>query len=240
MSALSIVINNILLTLALAVSFFAVKSEALSANSLQIIAFCVIIFFTVQVLSKHNQFVRKNKSLMDFLLITLVVYIIIFSTGGLVSPVFFLNYFLLFAITLTNQPYASLSLATISSIFLLLNPRQDIYTELLQLSSLFMITPFALIFASQYKKIYQNEQEIEYLKKEENILLKEVVAQESQVKNWTAKEFKQRLIKIWENLEKVSSDSSITAFGKQKLKEISNQLANLLKSADEMEKKIEK
>jgi hypothetical protein len=103
-----------------------------------------------------------------------------------------------------------------------------------------MITPFALIFASQYKKIYQNEQEIEYLKKEENILLKEVVAQESQVKNWTAKEFKQRLIKIWENLEKVSSDSSITAFGKQKLKEISNQLANLLKSADEMEKKIEK
>jgi hypothetical protein len=174
------------------------------------------------------------------MLITLAVYLIVFATGALFSPVFFLVYFLLFGIALLFEPSAAFSLAIISAAFLLLTPRKDFWPEILQLLSLFLISPLAIIFGTQYIKLQQSEQNVEMLKKQEGMLVGEVVSQEKEVKKWTFGDFRQRLIKIWENIDQIASDSRLDAKHKQKLLEISNQLSNLFKSAGEMEKKVEK
>jgi len=238
MSALRIIVQNILLFVAVAASFLWSKDEELSYSTPQLIALFIIIFFAAHFAAKKIVFLKNNKLTFNFFLISIVSYILIFQTGGLSSPLFFLSYFLLFAITILDEPFAALFLALFSSIFFLLTPRKDLLYELIQLSSLFMITPLAIIFASQYKKIEQTTKEIDYLKNEAQVLTKEVVSQESQVKYWTQKELKERLVKIWENLEALGSQNADVTKGK--IQEISNQLANLLKSADSLEKRIEK
>jgi len=240
MSALSVISQNLTLVAALGLGFFWAKSETLSLYSLQLIALGIIVFSLIPFLAKKIPVVKRVKLVTEFTIVTLIVSLLIFSTGGFGSPVFFLLYFLLFGVATLGEPSASLALATTFSLLFLVNPSADLANELLQLSSLFVITPLALIFGSQYKKAHQDEAKIDYLKNEENLLTKEIVSQETAVKNWTSQELKENLAKIWENLEAVSQDYSVSPNAKQKFMEISNQLKNLLKSAEEMEKKVEK
>jgi hypothetical protein len=170
----------------------------------------------------------------------LVIYLIIFATGGLSSPVFFLNYFLLFAVALLFEPSAALSLATISSIFFLITPRTDLFTELLQLGSLFLITPLALIFGSQYIKLLQSEEKNEVLSYEGQKLEHEVVEQEKEVKKWTYNELSQRLTEIQQGIKVLLADSHISPSESVKLKEIFTKIYEVFQSGKEMEKKIEK
>lgn len=232
------IIQTLLLLLAVSISF--ILGKGMPQFTLQVIAFLLACYTTSHFLSRKINAIRNNKTIIDFLLITLAVYTIIFSTGDLFSPAFFLIYFLLFGVTLLFEPFSALLLATISTVFFLLTPQKGFWLEAIQLGSIFLISPLALIFGNQYLKLQEKETEVEILKKEEKILASEVVSQEKAVREWTFGEFRNQLIKIWENLEKISRREDITKGSQQKLTEISNQLSNLLKSAQTLEKKISK
>jgi hypothetical protein len=238
-SAQKTLIHTLVLVCAVGIAFLW-SNSSLEAVSLQFISFLIFIYLSLQFLSKRIVLVAKNKLVIDFILITLAVYLIVFATGALFSPVFFLVYFLLFGISLLFEPSAAFSLAIISAAFLLLTPRKEFWPEILQLFSLFLISPLATIFGTQYINLQQSEKNVEMLKKQEGMLVSEVVNQEKEVKKWTFGDFRQRLIKIWENIDQIASDPQLLDRHKQKLSEMSNQLSNLLKSADEMEKKVSK
>lgn len=149
-TAKRIAIQNLTLLLALSVAFF--------FKSLQLTSLVVMVYLVIHLLSPRFPSLKKNKTSFDFFFLTLVTYQIIFTTGSLSSPVFFLSYFLLFAVSLLFEPSAALSLATFSSVFFLLGPRHDLLTDLLQIASIFLITPVALLFGSQYIKLVSKEQ----------------------------------------------------------------------------------
>lgn len=233
------IIQAMLLTLSVAISFIIAKSS-LSDFLLQIVSLLLASYILLQFLSKKISFIRQNKLVINFLLITIVIYTLIFSTGDLFSPLFFLIYFLLFGVALLLEPYSALFLSLISAVFFLFTAGKEFWQEVIQLSSIFLISPLALIFGNQYLKLQEEETKVELLKKEEKILASEVIDQEKTVREWTFEELRKRLIKIWENLEEVLQDEEITEKNRKKINEISNQLSNLLKSGETLEKKISK
>jgi len=153
-----IITQNLILLLALTLAFF--------FKSLQLTAIVVVVYILTNFITRTSESAKKYKTYLDFFFLTLITFSIIFATGGLTSPVFFLSYFLLFGVSLLFEPSAALSLATISSIFFLLNPRQDMLAELLQIASLFLISPIALIFGSQYLKIIEEERKLAVISKD--------------------------------------------------------------------------
>jgi len=238
MTAIRTVAQNALLVASLGIAFFWSQNSNLSDLSLQFISFVVIVFFITQFLGEKSEFLKNNKSTIDFILLTLVVFLIIFSTGGLLSPVFFLVYFLLFAVSLLFEPTAALSLATISSIFLLLNPRKELFSELLQLSSLFLISPLALAFGSQYIKILQNNEKIRVLADEGKVLEEKVMIQEQEVHQWTSQKLSRMLTQIQTRIKILLSDPNIPQKEKDNLKSIFTDIYNVFVSGKEMEKKL--
>jgi cell division protein FtsB len=240
MSALSVISENIILAASLGVAFFWSKSEFLSSYLLQFVALVILAFFIFQFIARKSKLSKKIKTTFDFLLLTLVIYLIIFSTGSLSSPVFFLTYFLLFAISLLFEPSAALSLATISSIFFLFGDKKELLTELVQLGSLFLITPLALIFGSQYIKLLQSEEKIEVLEYEGQKLEKEVIEQEKEVARWTYTELSQKLSQIQEGIKVILNDKNVSPEEKVQLKDIFSKIYDVFQSGKEMEKKIQK
>lgn len=232
-------IQAMLLTISISISFIVAKTT-LSDFLLQAISLLLSIYILIQFLSKKIAVIRQNKLIIDFFLITIVIYTLIFSTGDLFSPVFFLTYFVLFGVALLFEPYSALFLALVSTIFFLLTTGKEFWQEVIQLTSLFIISPLALIFGNQYLKLKEEETQVEILKKEEKILASEIVSQEKTVRAWTFGELRNKLIKIWENLEEISKDKNLSEKSTNKINEISNQLSNLLKSGQELEKRISK
>lgn len=233
-------LHSIVIAISISLAFFWTKNSLLSSLTPQIVAVITVFYLGFSLLIKKIPGWSENKSSIDLSLTAFVVFLIIFSTGTLFSPVFFLIYFLLFAVSLLFEPSTALVLAIISSLFFLISPRKDFWPEMLQLSSVFLITPLALIFGSQYIKLLQDREQIKLLKEDERALVKEVVDQEKSVKKWTNEDFRERLIKIWNNLDVLVKDQSISDGHKEKLHEISNQLGKLLKSGTDLEKRIEK
>ena len=234
--------HSALLALVLALSFLWAKNPQTASFSLQLVALITASFIFFSWFSQKSKlsFYQEHKSAIEITFATFVVYLLVFSTGDLFSPLFFLIYFLLFGLALLFEPGIALSLAIISTILFLLTPRKDLLAEILQLASLFMIAPLATLFGKQYIKLQQTQKEVEILEQEEEILATEVKTQEEEVKRWTLQEFKKHLANIWEALDALTADESLPSQAKEKLEKISHELSRLLESGQKMKEKIEK
>ena len=227
------------LIVSVGLAFFWTRSLSLTVYSLQLISFLVIVYMFLQFISRKVAIAKTTKVIADVALLTLVTYIIVFSTGSLFSPLFFLIYYLLFGIALLFEPSSAVSLALISTVFFLFTPRKEIFQEILQLVSLFLITPLALIFGAQYIQLLQSKEKIKVLATKDRQLEKEVREQEVEVKSWTEGEFKGRLVRIWNSVENLVNSPACQDTHKQKLGEISKQISSLLESGEKMQEKIE-
>lgn len=232
-------IQALLLGLSIGLAFI-ISQTSLSDYLLQVIAFCSISYLLIEALSRKNKITLQNKLISSFILFTFVTYLIIFSTGSLFSPAFFLLYFLLFGVAFIFGSYMAIVVSVISIIIFFATPKKELLNEVLQILSIMLIAPVSFTFAKLYEKSKEEETKVAILKKEEELLTKEVIEQEKAVRDWTSSNFKARLIKIWENLERLAQQENISASQKQKITEISNQLSGLLRSAQMLEKKVSK
>ena len=230
---------SLVLIVSVGIAFLWTKSEILLNYSLQFVSLLVIIYMSVQFAARKILVPKTYKIIVDVILLTLVTYLIVFSTGALFSPLFFLIYFLLFGISLLFEPSSAITLAIISTIFFLFTPQKEVFSEFLQLASLFLITPLALIFGAQYIQLLQSNEKIKILATKDKMLEKEVSAQEAEVKTWTEGEFKDHLVKVWESVENLANNPSCKDTHRQKLTEVSKELSELLESGKEMQEKIE-
>ena len=236
-AAKDLIVHNLTLFLAVGFAYLWTFSESTSEYSLQLVALFAIVYIALQVASKRLGTI-KNKILYGFLLLTIIVFLIVFSTGALFSPLYFLIYFLLFAIALLFEPSAAFSLAIIATIFFLLTPRKEILVEILQIGSLYLIAPLANIFGAQYIKLLEDEEKIEVLKDQEKKLVDEVERQETEVEKWVSTDLMTKLASIWESVEEIEAKDRLNTELKAKLQKISDELSNLLESARNLEKKI--
>lgn len=94
-----------------------------------------------------------------------VIFILIFSTGSVTSPLFFLLYFLGFGIAFVFEPEITF-VFVIGAILIFLPDtlKDDITGNFLKLGSLLLISPLAFFFGKEYRRNDKENEEIEALK----------------------------------------------------------------------------
>ncbi|HLL60978.1 MAG TPA: hypothetical protein VK338_04630, partial [Candidatus Nitrosocosmicus sp.] len=111
-----------------------------------------IIYFILKKYATRYEFISER--LIDATLFTFILVTIINTTGGLSSPLFFLNFFLLFALALLLEPIISITTTLSLIVFYLLSiPENQPLEKLLPLFSLPFLTPFALFLGEEQRKI---------------------------------------------------------------------------------------
>ena len=223
--------HALILTFSVLFTFAWTRNESLANYNLQLIAFFVITYF-------GSRFFIKKPTI-DMAALSLITFTLVFSTGALSSPLFFLLYFLLFGLSLLFEPISPLFLVFLLTILFLVIPESvDFLHEILQLTSLFMIVPLAVIFGKQYIRLWRNQLEVEALESEEKTLMKKVENQKSKVKFWTDTVFGQKLAEIQNYIKSLEKDPGITPEKKFFLRGISAKIYETFLSGKEMEKEI--
>ena len=93
-----------------------------------------------------------------------VIFLLMFSTGSLNSPLFFLLYFLGFGIAFVFEP--AMTFVFVLGAILIFIPdalKTDTLVNLLKIGSLILISPLAFFFGQQYRTNDEKEEEIEAL-----------------------------------------------------------------------------
>lgn len=139
------VLHSVILVLAIAFAFLFAKSP-FAVYDLQLAAILFITLFLVK------RFVRTTR-VFEAIIFTLIVFIIVNTTGGLDSQFFFLTYFLLFALSLLLEPVESI-ITTLTAIlfFLIYFPQDKPFDRMIPLLSLALLTPFAMFMGQEYIK----------------------------------------------------------------------------------------
>lgn len=143
--------------------------------------------------------------------ISLIVNIIIFATGGLQSPVFFLTHFLLLVIAFQNIPSVSFAYSLV--LIFLLAQSLNSPLSLIPLASLALIAPLAWF-------IGQNRQQI--------------ISDESNFFLWLSLKFKTGVTKIIDSSSLLLSRPNLPYSDKQELHAIKSSAKNLLNSANRL------
>lgn len=123
------------------------------------IQFAGIVFVVYYVFKK---LIAKNRfPIIDSLAATIIISTIVSSTDGLASPFFFLNYFLIFSLSLLLEPIISVSTTlALVALYLLSTPETKPLNDYIPLFSLPFLTPFALFLGEQYKQIIKKNKQI--------------------------------------------------------------------------------
>src|SRR3990167_9303964 len=140
------IIHSLILVFAIVLTFIFPKTN-LANYDLQITAILFIVLYSVKrfIISKDIY-----SRLIESVIFTLIIMGIVNSTGGLVSPFFFLIYFLLFSLSLILEPIISITTTVTLIIFFLLNlPADQDFKTLLPIISLAFITPFAMFLGQE-------------------------------------------------------------------------------------------
>lgn len=108
---------------------------------------------------------RRNTIPLDLSLLTAAILLLVTETGALASPVIFLLYFLLFAVSMLYEIEATLVLTATLLIYFVLLPQTDLASVgmLGELLGLVMITPLALFTGHEYEKLVASQKQASLL-----------------------------------------------------------------------------
>lgn len=129
-----------------------------SKYSIPAIGFLVFIFILVSFKSK------KSFSLggpINFLILSVILLLFILSTGGINSALFFLLYFLLFAISFTLNP-KTVFIFPVGVLLLFWNEifQGDVTANVIKVASLFLLSPLAYYFGNFYRRGEMQEDKV--------------------------------------------------------------------------------
>jgi len=233
-------IRSLFLIAAVILTYFWTSSPQLSFYTLQLTALFVLLFFLNQFLARRKR--QKVNLTIDAVLFTMVVLLLVASTGGLTSPLFFLIYFLMFGLALLFEPPITLSLTLAMIVFFLLTPtKEEPLTEILQLFSLILITPLALFFGKQYLRVLEDEEKIKILREESEILERAIQAEETNILLWATLELKKDLTEILDRVSLLLADvAHLTLSQKENLQKIRDRAKNLLKTGQRLKEEVDR
>ena len=178
----------------------------------QIIALLAIVFIL---------FIKQKNNLL--FLIALITNLIVFTTHGLSSPLFFLTYFLLFAIAFKYPPRLTLAYSFIQII--LLSQSLNSLLSLIPLFSLALISPIAWFIGLQHQ---ENEK-----------LHTDLSVDETDIFLWFSLKFKNSLTQILDSTSLLLSNPRLSPPQKEELQKIKKSARNLLQSAVKLTQKID-
>ncbi len=223
-------VSPILAVITVVVSFL-ISISPLSNYGLQIAGFIMIIYVGISFLIRKRILSVDLKVTLDILVFSSTISLLIFTTGGFASPVFFLSYFLLFGVTLFSSPITATAITVTFALLFIVAPKQDFWMDLLQIGSLLAIAPLSVLFGKQYLKVLQDKRMITGLSQK-------VQKNKVDVAAWTEGDFRKRLLRIQEYLQKLSQDPTIELDKKERINSLYRQIYDLFLSGRDLEKKI--
>lgn len=234
-------LHTLFLLTAVVLAFFWTSQPTLSLYTLQLMAVFVLVFFANQFTGRHAHTNGRVGLTIDAVIFTLVTLLLVISTGGLTSPLFFLLYFLMFGLSLLFEPLISLSLTGAMILFFAISPtKESALEEILQLFSLIMVTPLAIFFGKQYLQVLKDEEKIKILEEESEVLEKEIQKEETDVLMWATLELKSGLTGILDDLSGLLADiGHLTVTQKEKLFKIREQALRLLKTGEKLKEEVD-
>lgn len=158
----------LLQSLVLIVSFvfvFIWKETPLINYTVALSGVLIILYILVSARKKGKGFIRMGgEGPWGIFFLNTVILLLIFSTGGIDSVLFFLLYFLGFGVAFVFEP--AVTFVFVLGVILVFVPdviKGDLLVNSLKLSSLLLISPLAFFFGSEYRKSDKQEESIEAL-----------------------------------------------------------------------------
>lgn len=204
-------ILSILIYTFLALTSFIFTNSSVAIYTPQLIALISIIFIIL--------LFQKKLSLH---LISFIITLTVFFTGGLNSSFFFLIYFLLFTLAFQNPPSTTLSYSLV--LILLLSQSLNSIQSLIPLSSLLLITPLSWFIGKQYLEKIKTENELSI--DETNFLL------------WLSLKFKTGICQIIETSSELLS-TPLQPIQKEKIHYIKDSAKSLFNSSEKLKTEID-
>ncbi|MBI2616690.1 hypothetical protein HYW55_00990 [Candidatus Gottesmanbacteria bacterium] len=167
-------LHILIMGISVALIFLWVASAELSYYSLQLTAILLLTLIITHRILKPSSF-----KLAESTISTMAVLLITNATGGLTSPLFFLNYFILFELSLLLEPLIAIAVSVLFLLFYFLTAEVGYGTlTYLELLAFPLITPFAYFFGSFYFKSTNQKREIRTLSKKVEVLEEKLVSEE--------------------------------------------------------------
>jgi len=156
------VIHTIYLILSIVLVWLWSSHPTLSLYSLQLTGALTLFYFAFKFLLRSTN--RKNADFPSTIILNTICLLLIFSTGGLNSPLFFLLDLLFFALALLFEPVqAAVASLSIVGIFLFQNYTNLDTNKIINLFSLVLMTPIAVIFSRNYLEVMETKGKIQIL-----------------------------------------------------------------------------
>ncbi len=222
--------HSVVLVATIAVSFFLSKMISTELD-LQVSAVLFAMYFVLKkVLPKKTTAVQStftNHALLDSVFYTLIIMNIVHTTGGAASSLFFLTYFLVFALALLIEPLQSMVTTFTMIIFFLADVPSGSTSmdHLLPILSLPFMTPFSLFLGKEFRKAENQRKVISRMKNRENALEEEMQKEKKDNANFLSLIVKEHIKKLREHSDNFTGD---------------HDLREIQKTVHRMEKLIEK
>ena len=210
---------------------FLISVSPLANYGLQIAALMVIVYIGTSFLIRKHILSTNLKVSIDIIIFSLTTSLLIFTTGGFASPVFFLSYFLLFGVSLFSSPVTATAITITFALLFIVSPKQEFWLDLLQIGSLLAIAPLSVLFGKQYLKVLEDKKII-------TTLSQKVLKNKVDVGVWTEGDFRKRILRIQEYLQKLLNDPSIAPDKRERINSLYRQIYDLFLSGRKMEKDI--
>lgn len=170
---------------------------------------------------------------------SILITLFVLTTGAFDSMLFFLLYFLIFAVAFFYPPNHSLTFTLILT--LVLAPFLDTSKHLITLSSLFFVTPLALIFSQEHLKILIQQEQLLDLRKANTTNTRLLARQETTILLWLTLNLRPVLV---DSLERLSNlQASLAHFSpvqKTELLHLTKTLSTLLTQAKKLTTELDK
>ena len=127
--------------------------------------FLILIYILLSLRNKGKGFLTLGgEGPWGIFILNTVVLLLVFSTGRLDTPLFFLLYFLAFGIAFVFEPL-TVFVFILTSILIFLPDalKSDLTLNFLKLGGLALISPLAFFFGQQYQKNDREEEKVEAL-----------------------------------------------------------------------------
>lgn len=172
-------LHVIIMTLTVLFIFLWVITAQLSLYSLQLSALLILVLVFSHKILKPASF-----KLVESTISTMAVLLVTSATGGLTSALFFLNYILLFELSLLLEPLIPIVTSILLLLFFFFTAETS-YTPLnyLELLAFPLITPFAYFLGSFYQKNTNQKKEIHTLARKIESLEEELISEEMNLRS---------------------------------------------------------
>lgn len=156
--------HTMFLSISIVLTWLWTSTPSLNLYNLQLTGALTLLYFGFKFFSRPNN--QKATNFTSTLILNTICLLLVFSTGGLSSPLFFLLDLLLFVLALLFEPrQATIASFLIVTLLLTQNYSQFDTTKIVNLISLVLMTPIAVVFSRNYLEVLQAKGRINVLEK---------------------------------------------------------------------------